>query len=94
MMDLENKHELSLRSELYEKMTTLASSGLGLVAAFAWNDAIQELFRTLFGTASTLVAKFVYALLITTVVVALLVYLSRLAARVKELSEKFTRLKK
>ncbi|TAL18997.1 hypothetical protein EPN90_04875 [Patescibacteria group bacterium] len=66
-------------------MSALSSTGFGLVAALAWNDAIQELFRVIFGTANTLVAKFVYAAFITVVVVVLTTRLSRVASRLKAL---------
>lgn len=59
----------SLRREMVERMSELSATGFGLVAALAWNDAIQELFKEIFGTASTVVAKFFYAVIITVVVV-------------------------
>lgn len=60
-----------LRLEILEKMATLATAGFGLVAAFAWNSAIQDLFKkfTFFGSSDSLVAKFVYAIFITAVIV-------------------------
>lgn len=57
------------------------TAAFGLVAALAWNDAIQSLFTTLFGTAGDLAAKFVYALLVTVVVVFVTVRLGRIAER-------------
>lgn len=45
-------------------------SALGLVAGLAWNDAIKSLIESIFPAGSGgLVAKFVYALLVTFVVV-------------------------
>lgn len=82
-MDTEQRP--SLRLEIVEKMSALAAAGLGLVAALAWNDAMQTLFGVLFGQASTLIAKFVYAIVITVSVVLLTMYLSRLANRIKSL---------
>jgi len=79
---------MSLKIEVLERMNSLAAAGLGLVAALAWNDAIQALFRDLFGSASGLVAKFVYAALITSLVVVLTVYLSRATGKLKELHTK------
>lgn len=47
-------------------------SGLGLVAALAWNDAIRSLFGRLFGEArGGLIAQFGYAIVITVLVVFL-----------------------
>jgi len=45
-------------------------AGLGLVAGLAWNDAIQALFKELFPLdKNSLIAKFLYAVIITIVVV-------------------------
>ncbi|MBI2551844.1 hypothetical protein HYW17_00895 [Candidatus Uhrbacteria bacterium] len=60
------------------------AAGFGLVAALAWNDAIQSLFTTIFPTASNVVAKFVYAGLITVLVVLVTTRLARLADRLKK----------
>lgn len=74
---------LSLRHDLAERVSALATAGFGLVAALAWNDAIQGLFQVLFGTASSLVAKFLYAIIITLMVVLVTRHLGRLADRLK-----------
>lgn len=74
----------SLRHEMAGRTLELGISGLGLVAALAWNDAIQELFHTLFGTASTVAAKFFYAVLVTTFVVLLTRHLASLNNRLKK----------
>lgn len=72
-----------LRLEMIERMSALATASLGLVAALAWNDAIQSLFVRVFGTASGIVAKFVYAVLVTAIIVTLTVYLGRASAKVR-----------
>ena len=36
------------KKEVREKMLTLILAGFGLVAALAWNDAIQTLFKVFF----------------------------------------------
>ncbi len=74
----------SVRGEIVEKMSVLATGAFGLVAALAWNDAIQSLFTLLFGQASGIVAKFVYAAFITAIVVLVTIRLSRLANRLKK----------
>ena len=75
--------EQPVRLEVIEKMSALASAGFGLVAALAWNDAIQSLVNMVFGTANGLIAKFVYALLITAIVVVITVHVGRLASSVR-----------
>ena len=41
---LTKKEEEKLHVQLLEKTVTLIASGMGLVAALAWNDAIKKLF--------------------------------------------------
>ncbi len=50
-------------------MVTLVVSSFGLVMALAWNDAIQSFFNLVFPKAGGLVGKFIYAILITVIVV-------------------------
>jgi hypothetical protein len=68
----------SLKLEVLEKVSTLATAGLGLVAALAWNDAIQTLFRAWFPTpGDSIAAKLLYALLITILIVVVTIQLGR-----------------
>ena len=67
--------------EVLEKTLQLATAAFGLVAALAWNDAIQTLFTTLFGEAGDVTAKFVYAILVTAIVVLATIRLARLQER-------------
>lgn len=73
----------SLKLEIAQKMSELAVAGLGLVAALAWNDAIQSLFKLLFGDQSAVWAKFTYALLVTGIVVFITIRLGSLVERIK-----------
>lgn len=53
-----------------DRVVTLVSGGLGLVAALAWNDAIRALFDRLFGgNRGGILAQFLYAALVTVIVV-------------------------
>lgn len=79
----ESSRQRTLRLEVLERVQNLATASLGLVAALAWNDAIQGFFVSVFGTQSNLTAKFLYAILVTTIVVTLTLRLSRLINRVK-----------
>lgn len=75
-----------LRLEILEKMSSLVIAGFGLVAALAWNEAIQDLFKRIeiFGVKGSLLAKFAYAALITIIVVAVTYYLSKSVEKLKE----------
>lgn len=59
----------NFRAEYLKTMSQLATAGFGLVAALAWNDAIQTLINRIFPTGSGLVSKIIYALIITGVAV-------------------------
>lgn len=74
-----------LRLEILEKMSSLVIAGFGLVAALAWNEAIQDLFKRIeiFGVKGSLLAKFFYAILITVVVVVVTYYLSKSVEKLK-----------
>jgi hypothetical protein len=73
-----------LTSEVLDKIVQLLTAAFGLVAALAWNEAVQELFRTLFPEAGDLLAKFVYAMVVTAVVVFVTIRLGRLSERLKK----------
>ncbi len=62
-----------------EKMFTLILAGFGLVAALAWNDAIQTLFKVLFPKSDGVIGKFVYALLVTLIIVFITLQLKKIS---------------
>jgi hypothetical protein len=77
-----------LTGEILDKFSPLITTALGLVAALAWNEAIQQLFSQLFGEAGgALAAKFFYAVLVTLVVIFATIAVSRAAERAKKLEE-------
>lgn len=69
--------------------TSLITSAFALVAALAWNDAIQGLFKLLFPssvaveqvTTPQVISAFGYAVLVTIIVVAVIFYLTKLNTR-------------
>lgn len=80
----ETEKERSFRRELMQQLVTLSTSGFGLVAALAWNEAIQSFVKEYIQTyfpQSGVISKFLYALLITLLAVFIIYQLSRLAAR-------------
>lgn len=74
----------SLKLEIVQKTTELATAGFGFVAALAWNDAVQSLVVQVFGEQNRTLAKFIYAIILTAAVVLITTQLGRLAARLKE----------
>lgn len=74
-----------MTGEVLDKFSQLITTALGLVAALAWNTAIQGLFTQLFGEAGgALVAQFLYAVIITLIVVFATIAVSRAAERAKK----------
>jgi hypothetical protein len=74
----------AVSSEVLDKLVELVTAAFGLVAALAWNTAIQELFNMIFPEAGDLIAKFLYAVVITVIVVFVTIRLGRLTERAKE----------
>ncbi|HOI13339.1 MAG TPA: DUF5654 family protein [Methanoculleus sp.] len=74
---------MSLKAEVIDKISALLTAAFGLVAALAWNGAIQELFALIFGDQSTLVAMFVYAIVVTIIAVIAVILIGRAAGRAK-----------
>lgn len=74
----------SLKAEILDKMTDLATAGFGLVAALAWNDAIGSLFSIIFPQAGNVIAQFIYAVIITVLVVLITLKLGKLANLAKK----------
>src|SRR5437867_1784845 len=71
------------RRDLFKQLVTLSTSGFGLVAALAWNDAIQsfvkEYIERYFSTGSGVLSRFIYAILITGLAVFITYELARLS---------------
>ncbi|MBI1961697.1 MAG: hypothetical protein HYS45_03275 [Parcubacteria group bacterium] len=75
-----------LKLEILEKIADLSTAGFGLVAALAWNSAIQDLFEkaNVFGSPDGLAVKFIYAALVTAIVVLVTVGIGRSAGKLKD----------
>lgn len=70
---------MAIRREVLNKMSDLITAGFGLVAALAWNNAIQEVFKRLFGEEQgNLYAMFFYAIGVTVIAVVATIWIGRL----------------
>ncbi len=68
--------------EFRGRTISFISGAFGLVAGLAWNDAITELISYLFPTdRDSIRAKFIYAFLVTIVLVFISTYLVRLLGK-------------
>lgn len=63
------KHLSHIKREIFKQMLTLATSGLGLVAALAWNELIKEVvsdyIKPIVGGNSGIISLLIYAVLVT-----------------------------
>ncbi len=71
----------SIRKESLSKITTLVITAFGLVAALAWNSAIQSIFSKIFGSSTDMFALLGYAVFVTLIAVVVTIYLTRLTAK-------------
>ncbi len=75
-----------MSAEVLDKFSELITTALGLVAAQAWNEAIQQLFTQLLGEAGgALAAKFFYAFIVTLIVIFATISVGRATERAKRL---------
>ena len=78
-----------MSAEVLDKFAELITVALGLVAALAWNTAIQNLFTAIFGEAGgALLGQFVYAIIITLVVIFATISVSRATERARLAEER------
>ena len=80
-----------LNQEVVKALAGLITAAFGLVAALAWNTAIQEIFRLIFGEQSGIIAMIVYAIVITVIAVIATIAIGRVAAKAGVRDEKHPR---
>lgn len=79
----------TLKTEFRLRTVGFILGGLGVIAALAWNDAVKALIEYFLPLErDSLLAKFVYAIVISVVVVVFSVYLTRLIANSADLNDK------
>ncbi len=72
-----------LKTEVIDKLAALITAAFGLVAALAWNGAIQAVFKELFGASDTLLAMIIYAVVVTIIAVWATVQIGNSAEKAK-----------
>jgi hypothetical protein len=87
------KSSKELPRAVIKQMTTLATSGFGLVAALAWNNVIKETvdiyIKPIIGEKSGLFSLIIYALLVTALALIVTLQLSKLEQKVANLEDRF-----
>lgn len=70
-----------MKKEIIEKISALVVAAFGLVAALAWNGAIQAIFAEVFGTAEGVWPMLVYAIVVTVIAVVVTVWIAKIAGK-------------
>lgn len=74
-----------MKKEIIDKISVLVTTAFGLVAALAWNSAIQTIFKKVFGEAEGIGAMLGYAILVTIIAVIATIWIGRLADKAKNI---------
>ena len=72
-----------MKKEVIVQLTALVTAAFGLVAALAWNGAIQAIFKQIFGTPDSLAAMIIYAVVVTIIAVVVTIQLGKVAGKAK-----------
>jgi uncharacterized BrkB/YihY/UPF0761 family membrane protein len=72
-----------MKLEVIEKLSALVTAAFGLVAALAWNETIQQVFKNIFGERSSTPAMLAYALIVTVIAVIATLAVGRAAEKAK-----------
>ena len=70
-----------MQKEVIEKIASLITAAFGLIAALAWNEAITEIFRLIFGEQSGVYALILYAVVVTIIAVVVTIWIGRVAEK-------------
>jgi hypothetical protein len=73
-----------MKSEVIEKVAALMTAAFGLVAALAWNEAIQTIFKTYIGAGSGIWAMLLYAVIVTVIAVFATIKIGQMAEKAKK----------
>jgi len=72
---------MTLKQEMLSAMVSLIIVAFGLVAALAWNSAIQAIVKAVLGTSDSVPGLLTYAIIVTILAVIATVLITRAAAK-------------
>lgn len=72
-----------MKKEVIEKLAALITAAFGLIAALAWNDAIQSIFKAIFGEQSSIAAMVFYAVVVTAIAVIATIWIGKISQEKK-----------
>lgn len=79
---------MALSVDVIDKLAALITAAFGLVAALAWNGAIQAIFTEIFGAQSSIPAMLGYAVFVTVLAVLFTVWIGAVSNKSKVIAEK------
>lgn len=74
-----------MKAEIIDKLSDLITTAFGLVAALAWNGAIQSIFKQVFGAAEGLIPMILYAIVVTIIAVAITIWIGKVKEKEKNI---------
>ena len=77
-----------MQLDVIQKLSALLTAAFGLVAALAWNGAIQAIFKKYFGEASDILAMLIYAIVVTVIAVFVTIRIGKTEAKIREQHER------
>lgn len=72
-----------MKKDVIEKLAALITAAFGLVAALAWNGAIQAIFKRIFGESGSIAAMLFYAIIVTIIAVIATIWIGKIAEKAK-----------
>lgn len=72
------------QKEYFKTISTMALSGFSLVAALAWNELIKAIIDRYIPKGSSVVSHLFYAIIVTTLVVMVTIYLGNITKKFDE----------
>jgi TRAP-type C4-dicarboxylate transport system permease small subunit len=76
-------NKMALKNEVYTLLAALITAAFGLIAALAWNGAIQAIFKQVFGSIDSVPAQLSYAIIVTIIAVIATILIARAVAHAK-----------
>lgn len=72
-----------MKTEVIEKLAALTTAAFGLVAALAWNSAIQAIFTKYYAAGEGISAAIIYATFVTIIAVIVTIWIGKVAEKTK-----------
>jgi hypothetical protein len=72
-----------MKKEILKQIAQLVTVAFGLVAALAWNNAVQAIFKEFFGEVSGIYGMVTYAVVVSVIAVYVAIWIGKLVGKEK-----------